>query len=443
MKKIFSRNFVFFCFLLISTDLFCQESSSEIHLGLETSRAMKVNIAIANFLNECPEKREKDLTWEIMNILIPDLDMSDYFNIVSRPERDEPLTMVRGMNEINFMKWSLFGAESLITGRFCFDGMKLKVEGRFYDVSLGQMITGIAYRSGEAEFRQMVHKFSDEVIRRVSGSPGVSLTKIAFVSDNTGNKEIYMMDYDGYNPVRLTDFKTITLLPEWSPDRGSISFVSYLGNKPGIYSIDMKEPKSKRLFSSERFVSSPSYSPDGGKLVFSSTYDGGNSEICTYDYGTGKIRRLTFDASIDSSPCYSPTGDEIVFTSDRAGSPQIYIMDQDGLNVRRLSYQSGYNDSPAWSPRGDLIAYSARIKSKFCICTVSPDGDDFSNLTPNAGNNENPSWSSDGFNIVFSSDRSGSKKIYIMNYKGKLKKAFLNILGECETPSWSRIELDN
>jgi len=431
---------VFFYILVGSPDLFCLDSTSEIHLGIETTRAMRVNLAISNFLNECPEKREKDLTWDILDILIPDLMMSDYFNIVSQPDKEEPMTLVKSISGINFMKWSLFGAENLITGKFCFDGEKLKIEGRLYDISLGQMIMGIAYRARETELRQMMHKLADEVIKRVSGTPGVSQTKIAFVSNISGNKEIYIMDYDGYNLTRLTDFGTITLLPEWSPDNNNISFLSYLGERPGIYSIDLKELKAERLFDSHRFASSPSYSPDGKRLVFASTYKGGNSEICLYDFETKEIKRLTFDSSIDSSPCFSPTGREIVFTSDRGGSPQIYVMDSDGLNVRRISFQSDYNDSPAWSPRGDLIAYAAKIDGKFCICTYELSNGIFTNLTPNAGNNENPNWSSDGLNIVFSSDRTGSKKLYIMDYKGKIKKAFLKLPGECETPSWSKIQ---
>jgi len=430
----------FLYFIFICNFVFCQDSTSEIHLGIETTRAMRVNLAVSNFLNECPEKRDKDITSEILDILIPDLAMSDYFNIVVRPDKDEALTLVNKLNAINFMKWSLWGAENLITGKFCFNGEKLKIEGRFYDVGLGQMITGIAYRADESEFRHMVHKFSDEVIKRVSGTSGISQTKISFVSNVSGNKEIYMMDYDGFNLARLSDFKTITLLPEWSPDGSSISFVSYRGERPGIYLIDLKKLSAERLLSSENFVSSPSYSPDGKIMLFSSSYSGGNSEICTYNITTKKIKRLTYDASIDSSPCFSPNAREIVFTSDRGGSPQIYIMDSDGLNVRRISYQSNYNDSPAWSPRGDLIVYTARIDNNFCIATINISINEFANLTPNSGNNENANWSSDGFHIVFSSDRSGTKKLYIMNYKGKLKKAFLNIPGECETPSWSRIK---
>jgi TolB protein len=42
--------------------------------------------------------------------------------------------------------------------------------------------------------------------------------------------------------------------------------------------------------------------------------------------------RLTNSPAIDTSPSYSPRGREIAFTSDRSGSPQIYVMDAEGLN---------------------------------------------------------------------------------------------------------------
>jgi TolB protein len=430
---------IFFCVVMLVKNAYPQ-GSSEIHLGVETTRAMKINLAISNFLNECPDKRDKDLSEEIVKILFDDLNTSEYFNIVSRPDSNDPMTLVQNLNTINFKKWALFGAESLITGKFCYEGEKLKIEGRLYDISLGQMITGIAYRAKETEFRLMVHKFADEVIKRISGVPGVFQTKIAFVSNSTSKKEIYMMDYDGYNLNRLTNFQTITLLPEWSPDRKSLAFVSFLGKKPGIYTIDLKTLTSKRLLPQDKFSSSPCYSPDGNSLIYSGTYEGGNSEICIIDLATSKVKRLTFDPSIDTSPCYSPTGREIAFTSNRSGAPHIYIMDLEGLNIRRISYGSAYNDSPAWSPRGDLIAYIARVGGNFCICTVDPSGENFTNLTPDAGDNENPSWSSDGMNIIFSSTRTGHKKLYIINYRGEIKKSFEKIPGDCETPSWSKIQ---
>ena len=61
-------------------------------------------------------------------------------------------------------------------------------------------------------------------------------------------------------------------------------------------------------------------------------------------------RRLTQTRASDTAPCWSPTGQEIAFTSNRTGTPQLWVMDAEGLNVRRLTTVGNYNDGCAWSP---------------------------------------------------------------------------------------------
>ena len=51
-------------------------------------------------------------------------------------------------------------------------------------------------------------------------------------------------------------------------------------------------------------------------------------------------RRLTTTGARDTAPCFSPTSQEIAFTSDRTGTPQLWLMDSEGLNVRRLTVGS-------------------------------------------------------------------------------------------------------
>ena len=48
--------------------------------------------------------------------------------------------------------------------------------------------------------------------------------KIAFISDRSGNDNIWVMDSDGSNKMQLTEGSN--LYPAWSPDGTKISFVS-------------------------------------------------------------------------------------------------------------------------------------------------------------------------------------------------------------------------
>ena len=73
--------------------------------------------------------------------------------------------------------------------------------------------------SSDADARRLAHQFADDIIGRLSGGlAGISQTQIAFVSNKSGTKEVWAMDYDGANQHQLTHLKSIALTPRWSPD---------------------------------------------------------------------------------------------------------------------------------------------------------------------------------------------------------------------------------
>ena len=66
--------------------------------------------------------------------------------------------------------------------------------------------------------------------------------KIAFSSDRDGNREIYMMNPDGTNQVRLTNNTGVDDSPAWSPDGTKIAFVSQVGPDLSARTIFMMNP---------------------------------------------------------------------------------------------------------------------------------------------------------------------------------------------------------
>ena len=61
--------------------------------------------------------------------------------------------------------------------------------------------------------------------------------------------------------------------------------------------------------------------------------------------------RITRHPPIHATPTWSPAGNQIAFTSDRSGSPQIYIVDADGLDQpRRITSNESWADRATWSP---------------------------------------------------------------------------------------------
>jgi TolB protein len=320
---------------------------------------------------------------------------------------------------------------------------KLVFEGRLIDVGSGKAILAKRYRGKSTVTRRMAHTFADEVVRYLTGTPGIALSSIAFTSDRTGEgrKEIFIMDYDGHNQRRITNHRSTSMSPAWSPTGDALAYTSFLNGSPGVYLADLASGRKRAVVTSGTLNISPSFSPDGSQIAFARSLDG-NVEIFTCDRSGGNLRRLTTSPAIDTNPAWSPKGNEIAFTSSRAGNPHIYIMDAEGANQRRITFDGTYNDGAAWSPDGERIAFTSRRDGAFQIAVVNVSSLETRLLTSGPGENESPSFSPDGRKIVFTSRRGGVKQLFVMDAAdgGNLRQ--LTDAGGNDMADWSRQSLE-
>jgi TolB protein len=367
-------------------------------------------------------------------IIRDDLNFSPFYEVI---EIDSFYMHHMELEVMTLLGWSHLGAEYVVKGEGEFAGDDIIFKYQLYSAKSGLLFARGRFKSLITNYRRLAHKIANDIILYLTGDEGIFNTRVCFISNRTGNKELYLCDYDGANVYQLTGNGSINLSPSFSPDGQKILFTSYMHDDPQLYQYDVRDGKVDLLAAYPGINSAARLSPDGENIVCALSRDG-NAEIYLL-HRSGKIkRRLTYTSALESSPCWSPNGKEIAFSSDRTGSPQIYLMDRDGVNVRRLSYIGGYNDSPDWSPKGDKIVYLSRVNGRFNICTIDVTGDNFRVLTER-GNNENPHWSPDGNHVVFSSTRTGAKEIYLMDLFGNEEKR-LTTGGGNSNPSWSGYE---
>jgi TolB protein len=311
----------------------------------------------------------------------------------------------------------------------------LVVEGHIYDAARGRRVAGRRYAGSEALLRTMVHRFVGELIHLYTGEYGITHSRIAFVSDLTGAKEIYVMDYDGYAPRRVTSDRSIALTPSLSPDAKKLL---YTGQKTGawrLYEIQLASGERSAMRDLGGLAISPAWHPKGDGFAAAVSMDG-NQEL-VHVTRSGRIRRLTADPADDVSPAWSPNGSQIAFTSNRGGSPQIYVMSGRGGRARRISFGGGYNSEPSWSPAGDLIAYTCRRGQWFKICVVPVRGGASRQITSGPWDDEGPSFSPDGRHIAFSSNRGGRHDIYMMDPDGGGVERLTYNGANNTAPSWA------
>ena len=411
-------------------------------LGVE-----KIRLAAPDFKQLSSGTETQNLAMTFNVTLQNDLAAAGIFDMVSRSFW--PLSIPGAPQEVVLNEWGSPppNAGMLAFGNAAVQGADLVVQGWLYDTKNAQspQVLGKQYReqATDANARLIAHRFADEIIFRLGGGvQGIAESKLFFVSNRSGSKEIWEMDYDGANQKQLTHLGSIALSPHVSPDGSRVAFSGV--TKDAGWQILMYSLELNRLVTFARFGGdnySPSWSADGQNIAFSSSRTG-NTEIYTVSAAGGNAKRLTETKAPDVSPTWNPkTNAQLAWVSGRTGLPQIYTMASDGTNVVRMTDQ-GYAVSPAWSPNGQFLAFAwvrhygpgAPGASDIYIMDIA--SKQWAQLTHDGGRNDFPSWSPDGRHIVFQSNRTGKTQIWTMLADGSEQRQ-LTTHGENSQPDWS------
>ena len=181
-------------------------------------------------------------------------------------------------------------------------------------------------------------------------------TRIVFWSDRDGNPEIYVMNADGSKQERLTSHPAVDRTGGWSPDGRRIVFHSERDNSSGpttetaqadVYVMNADGTNVVRLTTHPARDMVAAWSPDGRQIAFTSRRDG-NNEIFVMNADGSDQRQLTHNDSEDLYAVWSPNGRRIAFFTNRDGNDELYLMAADGSDQRRLTTYPGDDTLPSW-----------------------------------------------------------------------------------------------
>ena len=297
----------------------------------------------------------------------------------------------------------------------------------------------------EAGARKVAHDFAREILS-LMGVPSLAGSKIFFVSDRTGSKEIWSMDYDGSNQKQLTSYKTTSWMPGVSPDGRQVAFVTMANNGRGEeWQIRIHAADSGRRLTfvgpTGSSIVGPEYSPDGKKLWFAAEQDGW-PQIMNSNADGGQLQRVSRLQAIEISPRLNPkTGTELLFISGRSGKPQLWRMNVNGTGQEMLTTGEGDVANPAWSPSGQQVTFAwtrGYEPGNFNIFVMDlTNTKQYVQLTRDSGRNENPWWAPDGLHLVFARQQGRVTQLYSMLADGtRVKK--LTSTGNNTQPVWSK-----
>jgi Tol biopolymer transport system component len=267
------------------------------------------------------------------------------------------------------------------------------------------------------------------------GVPG----SVAFFSARDGNNEIYVMDWDGTRPLRLTSDPASDVDPDMSPNGRDVVFTSNRTGNNDIYVMDSTGRNPLNLTNSPANDGWARWAPDGQHIVFHSNRDG-NFELYVVNRDGSGLIRLTNYPGVDQFPEWSPNGREIALRRDI----DIYVLDVASGQARRLTDAPPLNQMPSWSPNGKQLAFMSSRAGYISVFSMNADGVGQTNLTPkDAGDldadwiSRAPSWSTTGRQIYFMSSRPSTSldtEVFIMNTDGTGAMRLTNSIGMDGSP---------
>ena len=267
--------------------------------------------------------------------------------------------------------------------------------------------------------------------------------KIAFVSNRTGNDEIFTMNPDGSDQTNITnDAAQQDYSPAWSPDGRKIVFVRRPiggGVDDDVYIMNANGTNLVRL-TNDGDSFNPEWTPDGTKIVFARS-----QEIYLMNADGTNLVRLTTNGFYDAMPTFSPDGSRVAYLCSRPfnGTPpgrndEICVMNADGSNERILAAHPAADLSPAWSPDGTKITFVSNRNGNGTgndqIYSVNADGSNLLNLSNSSTFDFTPTWSPDNSKIAFTRDGG----IYVMNANGTNQTQLPNPASG-RSPTWQRV----
>lgn len=394
-------------------------------------------IALPLFEGPAAGAGQPNLAQAIPDQIGKDLEFTGLFKVVDRTAYlEKPGTVKPDGTGTKWEDWTVLKASLLVRGGFRMEGGKVSAKVWVFNVADGAKLGEFQAAEAPDKAWLLSHKLADAVYEISTGEKGIFSSRLAFISNRTGHKEVTTSIFDGTRDVPVTKNRSINLSPAWSPDGSKIAFTSYVRNHPDLYFYDRVGDKFFRVSDRSGINIGGVWSPLGRVMAATLSSEGGNPDIYIMGEDGKGAKRLTDHWASDVSPTWSPDAKQIAFVSDRGGSPNVYAMGVDGKNPTRLTFDSNGagkdNQAPAWSPRGDRIAFQSRIGGAWQICTMKPDGSEVRQLTAQ-GNNEDPSWSPDGRLLAFIHDG----KLWVMEADGSNARQILGGSGTYSNVSWS------
>jgi TolB protein len=346
------------------------------------------------------------------------------------------------LNNLALLTFGAHGAYRLVASGYDYDV-------RFSLFAPAQVRVDVARADGEVVASETAtgtsthnafFRAADIAVSRTIGLRGFFASRLVFISQRTGRREIYTSDLFFGEAQQITHDNALALSPRWSPDGHRIIYTGYFqSGRPDVFELVNENGLWRRqTFASFQGTNDCAhFSPDGSRVAMVLSGEG-NSDIYVSNAEGRAVSRRTRSNAAKASPCWSPDGTQLVFTSEPG--PQLYLMSaMGGMPQRIYTDISSYCAEPDWS-RGDptKLAFTIRVGRVFQVAVY-----DFSTRTSQQVSHApydavNPCWLADGRHLLYTARTSGGSTVWILDtVSGKAKQLSPSLLAPAsEASAW-------
>ncbi|MFN8671889.1 MAG: hypothetical protein U0457_07385 [Candidatus Sericytochromatia bacterium] len=254
----------------------------------------------------------------------------------------------------------------------------------------------------------------------------ISSNKIFFMSNRDGFWEIYSMNKDGSEQLKVTQENMKNAYTfSISPDGKKIAYISDKTGSHDLWILDLETKQTTQLTDTPKIdEGSPSWSPDNRSILFHSLNEAtGFYQIVKLDFpnlSNAKPRVILFDDKNDLfHPIYSPDGKKILYSlSDKDNKTALYVLDLVTKTPNEIVPKEAGAYSGSWSNDSQKILYWTLDNGIFNIDVTGKNNFQIGTVKNNRGN---PIYSNDGNKIIISRGNGLPEdyNVWIMDSDGK------------------------
>lgn len=262
--------------------------------------------------------------------------------------------------------------------------------------------------------------------------------KIAYLSNQSGNFDIFIIDENGNNKKQLTQNKGWDWAPQWNTHLKAILFNS--NDTTNQFSIRCKTVEGVEKSIDTKGLESFNLSPMGDKVLYT-LKDLNNNYIGLLDLKEESNQLIITHSSYNGRPMWSPDGTHFSFISDRDGNSELYIYNLEKGISHRLTKSPKREKYTTWSPDGRFIFYTyhysdEKDKEHNDIFKVEIASKAISQITDDLHFYQEIAVSPNGEKIVFHGKRNNLDHIYTIQTDGKKERQITKVGAYHGEPIW-------